>query len=183
MREGVDEVAVGVCLEALQGHGPTGRIADEAFQLIPPMRRNGCIGMERKAVHTGTARPRELWCLALRAKTRADTADVLPGPVPKGDALLYRGCHGVGEFRGGLAQGIIPGGHGGLDARFQIAQLAELANDSVADLPDHGGNVRVGRGLALEKAWRATLVRAIQIDSLQEEQVIVHMDETRSTTP
>jgi hypothetical protein len=40
MGEGIDEIAVGVCLEALQGHGPAGGIADELFQLIPPMCRN-----------------------------------------------------------------------------------------------------------------------------------------------
>ena len=39
MRERVDQIAVGVFLEALQGHGPTGGIADEAFQLIAAMGR------------------------------------------------------------------------------------------------------------------------------------------------
>src|SRR5215470_14601159 len=38
MGEDVDEIAVGVCLEALQRHGTTGDIADELFQLIPPVR-------------------------------------------------------------------------------------------------------------------------------------------------
>jgi hypothetical protein len=36
--EGVDKIAVGVFLEALQRHGTTGGIADELFQLIPPVR-------------------------------------------------------------------------------------------------------------------------------------------------
>ena len=54
--EGVDEIAIGSFLEALQRHGPAGRIADELFQLIAPMRRNRRVGVQRKAVHTGTAR-------------------------------------------------------------------------------------------------------------------------------
>src|SRR5215510_2039246 len=37
MGEGVEEVAVGVFLEALQRHGTTGGIADELFQLIAAM--------------------------------------------------------------------------------------------------------------------------------------------------
>jgi hypothetical protein len=37
MSEGVEEIAVRVFLEALQGHGPAGGIADEAFQLIAAM--------------------------------------------------------------------------------------------------------------------------------------------------
>src|SRR5215510_6791976 len=36
-REGVNQIAVGVLGQALQGHGPTGRIADQALQLIAPM--------------------------------------------------------------------------------------------------------------------------------------------------
>ena len=93
-----------------------------------------------------------------------------PARSPTGDALLDGGRHGTGELRCGVAQGIIPGGHGGLDARLQIAQPAERADDPPTDLLDHGGDVGVGRGLAREKAGCATFVGAIEIDPLQEEQ-------------
>src|SRR5262249_20958088 len=128
MGERVDQIAVGVCLEALQGHGATGRIADELFQLIPPMRRNRRVGVEGKPVDTGAVRTREPGRLTLRAKARADTAHRLAGPFSEGDALLHGGRHGAGELRGGVAQGIIPGDHGSLHARFQVAQPAERAD-------------------------------------------------------
>jgi len=108
---------------------------------------------------------------------------VLSSSFSKGDALLDRSRHGAGELRGGVAQWIIPGGYSGVYARFQIAQPAQRADDPPADLLEHGGNVGVGRGLALEKAWRAPLVGAIEIDPFQEEQVIVDIEETLSTTP
>src|SRR5262249_22313717 len=92
-----DEIAVGVFLEALQRHGPTGGITDELFQLIPPMRRNRRVGVEGKPVDTGTPRTREPGRLALRAKARADTAHRLAGPLPTGDALLHGGRHGARE--------------------------------------------------------------------------------------
>src|SRR5215831_14433422 len=46
MRERVDQIAVGIFLEALQGHGPSGGVANQLFQLIPPMRRNRRIGVQ-----------------------------------------------------------------------------------------------------------------------------------------
>jgi hypothetical protein len=45
--------------------------------------------------------------------------------------------------------------------------MAELADDTMADLVDHGGDVGVGRGLDREKAWLAPLVGTIEIDALQ----------------
>src|SRR5437867_13004263 len=98
MRERVDQIAVGVCLAALQGHGATGRRADELFQLIPPMRRNRRVGVQRKAVDTGAARPCEPGRLTLVTTSGADAPDVLPGPVPEGDAVLDRRRHGAGEL-------------------------------------------------------------------------------------
>ena len=56
-------------------------------------------------------------CKATFLSTTRETAYVLPGPFPKSDALLDRRCHRVGEFRGGVAQGVIPGGDGGLHTR------------------------------------------------------------------
>ncbi|MGH8059953.1 MAG: hypothetical protein ACREOH_22395 [Candidatus Entotheonellia bacterium] len=38
MGEGGDEIAVGVLRQALQGHGTTGGIAEQVFQLVPAMR-------------------------------------------------------------------------------------------------------------------------------------------------
>jgi hypothetical protein len=138
MRERVDQIAVGVCLEALQGHGATGRIADELFQLIPPMRRNRRVGVEGKPVDTGTVRTGEPGRLALRAKARADTAPRLAGPFSAGDALLHGGRHGAGELRGGVAQRVIPGGHGGVHTRLQIPQPAQFPDDPSTDLLEQG---------------------------------------------
>jgi hypothetical protein len=116
--ESIDEIAVGVFLEALQGYGTPGGIADQTLQLSPPVRRNLGLRVERKAVHAGTARTSEPWRLALRAKPGANAADRLASPLSRGDALLDRRRHDAGEFRCGVAQGIIPGGHGGLHARL-----------------------------------------------------------------
>src|SRR5262249_50689796 len=56
-----------VCLEALQRHGTTSGRADELFQLVPPVRGDRGVGVERKPVDTGTTRTREPWRLALPA--------------------------------------------------------------------------------------------------------------------
>ena len=86
--ERVDQIAGGICLEALQLYSPTGRIADELFQLIPPMCRNRRLRVEGKPMYTGAARPRKPRGLALVAKACANAAHVLAGPVPESDALL-----------------------------------------------------------------------------------------------
>src|SRR5207302_11432609 len=72
--EGVEEIAGGVLFQTLQRHGTAGGVADEAFQLIPPMRRNRRVGMQRKAVHAGTARSRACGAFSFIAKARADAA-------------------------------------------------------------------------------------------------------------
>src|SRR5262249_18504008 len=110
--------------EARRDPGPGGVIAMALFQLIPPMPRNRGVGVQRKAVDTGTARAREPWCLALGTKARADAAHLLPGSFPEGDALLHGSGHGAGELWCGVAQWVIPGGHGGLQARLEIPQPA-----------------------------------------------------------
>src|SRR5262249_35728231 len=112
---------VGIFLEALQGHGATGRIADELFQLIAAMRRNRRIGVKGKPVDTGAARPSEPWRLALSAKARAEAAHVLSSSFAPSHALLDRRRDGAGELRGGVAEGIMLGGDGGLQVRLQIA--------------------------------------------------------------
>jgi hypothetical protein len=68
MGEGGDEIAVGVLRQALQGHGTTSGIPDQALQLVAPMGRDLGVGVERKAVDTGTAGTGERWCLARVAK-------------------------------------------------------------------------------------------------------------------
>src|SRR5262244_2659386 len=86
MSESIDEIAVGVFLEALQGHGPAGRIADEAFQLIAAMDWNLRVGMQGKALDAGTARTGEAWRLTLVAKAGIQAPDLLAHPFPQGDA-------------------------------------------------------------------------------------------------
>jgi hypothetical protein len=68
MREGVDQIAVGVLDQALESYRTAGGRADELFSLIPPVGRDSSVGVERKPVDTGTPRPREPWRLALGAK-------------------------------------------------------------------------------------------------------------------
>src|SRR5262249_46998973 len=97
--------------------------------------------------------------------------------------LLHGGGHGAGELWCGVAQGIISGGHGGLHARFQIAQPAERADRAPPDLLDYVGDVCVGRRLTLEKAGWTTLVGAIEVDALKKEDMEMQMEETLSTTP
>src|SRR5262249_30479032 len=143
--------------------------ADELFQLIPPMRRNRRVGVEGKAVHTGTARTGQPWRLALSAKARADAAHLLAGSFTPSDAVLNRRRQGPSELRCGVAQGVIPGGHGGLQARLQVAQGAQLTDNPSTDLLDHVGDVGIGRWLACEKAGFATCVGALKVDPLQED--------------
>src|SRR5215813_693571 len=183
MCERVDQIAVGVCLEALQGHGATGRIADELFQLIPPMRRNRRVGVEGKPVDTGAVRPREPGRLALRAKARADTAHRLASPFSEGDALLHGGRHGAGELRGGVAQGIIPGDHGSLQARFQVAQPAERADHPPADVLYHRCDSGMAGRLAREKAGLQAHGGALEVDTLYEDAMAmeVHIERTAKT--
>src|SRR4030095_6237747 len=90
-------------------------------------------------------------------------------PLAKGDALLDGGRHGAGQLGGVIAQRIIACRHCGIDARFQVSQVAQFTDDAPTDVLDHGGDVRVGWGLALHKTWLEILVTAIQIDSFKED--------------
>src|SRR5207237_9833433 len=101
-----------------------GRIEDELFQLIPPMRRNRRVGVQRKAVHTGTARTGQPWRLALSAKARADATHLLAGSFTTSDAVLDRRRHGPSERGLVVAQRITPGGHRGAQTRAQLPQPA-----------------------------------------------------------
>src|SRR5262249_35871473 len=134
MDEGVDEIAVGLYLEALQRHRAAGGIADELFQLIPPMRRNSGVGVQGKAVDTGTPRSRECRPFSCIAKARAEAAPFLSRAFPKGDALLHGSRHGAGEIWFVVAQRIIPGGYRSLNARFQISEPTQHTDDAVTEL-------------------------------------------------
>src|SRR2546421_3640079 len=114
MGEGVNEIAVGLCLEPLQGYGTTGSIADEAFQLIAPVRRDLGAGVHRKPLHAGTVGTCKRGHLARAAKARADAPYPLASPLPKSNALLHGGRHGARELKLVVEQGIIPRGHGGI---------------------------------------------------------------------
>src|SRR5207244_8447122 len=134
-----------------------------------PVRWNRRVGVERKSVDTGTARTREPGRLALSAKTRADAAHGLASSLTESDALLDRSCHGAGEFRCGVAQGIIPSGHGGLHARFQIAQPAQLTDDPSTDLLDHRRNVGIGGRLSRDTPGPVTRCRHTEQDRVTAE--------------
>src|SRR4030095_6439506 len=123
MGEGIDEIAVGVLRQPLQGHRTACGIADQALQLIAAMRWNLGMSVERKAVHTGTLRTGEPGRLALIAKAGTNAPDLLASPLAIGDALLYGGGHGTGECRLVVEEGIIPGGHGVSAARLQVFQV------------------------------------------------------------
>src|SRR5262249_11421608 len=150
-------------------HGTSLCIPYQALQLVTPMRRNCRVGMQRKAVDTGTPRPGEPWRLTLNAKACTDAAYLLASSFAESDALLDRRRHGAGELRGGVAQGIIPGGHGRLYAHLQVAQLAELTDDPPADFLYHFCYIGIAGRLAREKAGFATFVSAIEVDPLQED--------------
>jgi hypothetical protein len=74
-----------------------------------------------------------------------------------------------GRVAAGLAlveQGIITCGHGGVDARLQVSQVAQCADDPPTDRRDRVCDVGIGGRLALDKARLATLGEAIPIDAL-----------------
>jgi hypothetical protein len=98
MGERVDQIAVGILGQALQGHGTTGCIADQALQLIPPMGGDLGIGVQGKALDAGTAGTGQCGRLAVHAKARAEAPDFLTSPLAKGEALLHGGRQGPGEF-------------------------------------------------------------------------------------
>ena len=100
-----------------------------------------------KPVDAGTAGTAQERALTLAAKSRADVPDMLASPLPKSNALLHRGRQGTGEFRSVVVQGIIACGHSHSEVRLQVSQVAQLTDDAPTDVLDHGGDVRVGRGL------------------------------------
>src|SRR6516225_12446915 len=104
-------------------------------------------------------------------------------PFATSDALLNRSRHGAGELRSGVTQGIIPGGHGGLHARLQIAEPTQLTDDAVTELLEDRGNVRIARRFDCDKAGLAARCGAIEGDALYEDamEMEVHIDRTAQT--
>jgi hypothetical protein len=91
--------------------------------------------MQGKALYAGTAGTSECWRLALVAKPRAEAPDLLAGPLLKGDALLYGGRQGTGEFGRVITQGVIACGRSRVNARLQVSQPTQHADDAPTDLP------------------------------------------------
>src|SRR5439155_497190 len=158
-------------------------IADQALQLIAPMRRNLGVGVQGKALDAGTAGTGERWGLARGAKPRANAPDPLAGPLPKSHALLHRSGHRAGELRGVLSQGVIAGRHHRVATRFEVPQMAERANDPPTDLLDHGGDGGVGRRLPLDKPGLEACLGAIEVDALKKDamKMEIEIDGTAET--
>src|SRR5262249_45154353 len=127
--EGVEEIAIGLYLEALQRHRAAGRIPYQALQLVTPVGWNVGVGVQRKPLDAGTVGTSQRRHLTLGAKAGANAPDLLAGPLPKSNALLYRGRQGTGQLGGVIHQGVIAGRHRGVATRFEVPQLAELAGD------------------------------------------------------
>ena len=146
MGEGVDKIAVGVLGQALQGHGAAGGIPDQALQLVAPMGGDLGVGVERKALDAGTAGTGERGRLALGAKACANAPDRWPARSPKAmrcctEAAMVRASSGASSTRG-----VIAGGHRRVEARLQVSQPPQHAEDPMADLLDHRRNVSIGGG-------------------------------------
>ena len=92
--------------------------------------------------------------------------DLLTRSFTKGNALLYRSGHGAGQLGLVVPQGIIAARHRLVAERFQIAQFAQLADHSLADLRDDGGNVGIAAGIDLDKLRLEVLGRVIEVDPL-----------------
>ena len=172
--------------QTLQCHGASCCIPHQALQLVTPMGWHLGVGVQGKPVDTGAARTRACGTLArLRrrrakpfpfiTKARANPSNFLSGPFPKGDALFDRGRQGASEFGIVVEQRIIPRGHGVVDARLQVSQPTQRADDPPADRLDYRGNVGITGRLALEKARREALVGPIKIDPLKEDNMKMYI--------
>jgi hypothetical protein len=70
----------------------------------------------------------------------------------------------------GLGQDLlaISGNDAGRIIRIDAGQVAQLTDDAPTDCLDHGGDVRVGRGLAWHKPGLETRFGPIEVDPLVE---------------
>ena len=83
----------------------------------------------------------------------------------------------IGAREGGLVveEGIIACGHGVVEARRQVSQVAQRTDDPPTALLEHCRNVRIAGRHALEKARLAALVGAIKRDPRKEENMNMDM--------
>jgi hypothetical protein len=77
------------------------------------------------------------------ARVRPPRATLLP--------LRHGGCHGTGERGLVVEERIIPPYHGIIDARLQVSQVAQRADDLPTALLDHRGHVGAVGGSPLTK--------------------------------
>jgi hypothetical protein len=96
---------------------------------------------------------------------------LLPRAFAKGDALLHRGRHGTGQLRRVITQGVIACGRRSVEARLQVSQPTQRADDPPADRRDDRGNIGIGGRIALDKPRFEPFVGAIEIDPLKEDKV------------
>src|SRR5262249_7383976 len=89
----------------------------------------------------------------------------------KGDALLHGSRHGAGELWFVVAQRIIPGGYRSLNARLQISEPTQHTDDSVTELLEDRGNVRIAGRFGFDKAGLAARFGAIEVDALHEDEM------------
>src|SRR5262249_19770036 len=174
---------IDISVGAPQRPGAGGGIGVRALQLIPPMRRNSGVGVQGKAVDTGTPRSRECRPFSCIAKARAEAAHFLSRAFPKGDALLHGSRHGAGEIWFVVAQRIIPGGYSSLNARFQISEPTQHTDDAVTELLEDRGNVCIAGRCGFDKAGLEASFGAIEVDALHEDamEMEIHIERTAKT--
>jgi hypothetical protein len=85
------------------------------------MGRDLGVGVPRQSVDTSAAGARQRGALTLGAKACVHVPDRLAGPCPTGH------------------ERIIPRGHGGVAARLQVSQLAQLTDDALQEKYSAGG--------------------------------------------
>jgi hypothetical protein len=166
--------------QTLQRHGPARGIADQALQLIAPVRGDLRVGVEGKPVDAGTAGTGACGRLACGTEAGAEAPDFLASPLAKGEALLHGGCQGPGQLGRIITQGIMPRGRHVIRARLQVSQPPQRAEDATADLLDHGGDVGIAGRLGVNNAWLEALVGAIEIDPREADaiEMEVHIERT-----
>lgn len=178
MGDGVDEIAVGVLGEALEGHHAAGGMPDQTLQLIAPVHGNLGVGVQGKAPHAGTAGTGQRWRLAFNAKPRANAPDFLASLLPEGAMLLHRGGHGTGQLGHVVTQRIMPRRYHIIRANVQIPQLPQRADDASADRLDHSGDVGIAGRLAFDIPGLEALDGELEIDAYGEDHMISHRSQS-----
>ena len=80
-------------------------------------------------------------------------------------------------------QGVIACGRRRVEARLQVSQPTQRADDAPTDFLDHSGDVGIAGRLACDKARLEALVGTIQIDPFKKDTMKMDIEEKRSTTP